>query len=258
MNALPSFLVRPALLAAFAILAFPCSAQRGDESLTSDFSRLSAKERSRIAAKETEEAAKDTSYQALMHKADNAFQAGRYQEALATFQQARVLRPYNVYPKVKIEDLQALIRKKEQENKVPAPPEALPEDTTARPVKAPPALVPEKVQPTLPEEEKPVPAPAPTPLEERVPASLPRHPQPLPPAKAAESPPARAIEPPAPAVMGERIYREAGAVVTERTVEDDGKAVVYRKVVHPWGQTFYFQDGRAILQREWDQRFSGQ
>lgn len=252
MNALSAFLVRTALLAALFAPAMPCIAQREDGSLTSGFDKLSAKERSKIAARETEEAGKDTAYQALMRNADHSFQAGRYEEALATFQQARVLRPYNVYPKVKIQDLQALIKKKELERAA-----QLKDTTQGFTEGPPPAAVPVEHPAPKPTEEAPVTAP---PME-AAPAPLPKPaaaPQPIPPAQKAKPAQTLPSEPAPPTTLGERIYMEAGAVVTERTVEDDGKAVVYRKVAHSWGQTYYFKDGRAILQREWDQRFTGQ
>ena len=50
-----------------------------------------------------------------MKQADAAFRAGRYEDALAAFHEARSIRPYNVYPKVKIQDLQALIKKQDEE-----------------------------------------------------------------------------------------------------------------------------------------------
>ena len=59
-----------------------------------------------------------------------------------------------------------------------------------------------------------------------------------------------------PTTIGERVYMEAGATVIERTVEDEGRNVVYKKVVHPWGQTFHFKDGLAISEREWKGRFN--
>jgi len=87
-------------------------------------------------------------------------------------------------------------------------------------------------------------APAPTPSPE------PSTPRPKAPAHKAPVPEEK------PSTLGERVYIEAGAVVTERTVDDEGKAVTYRKVVHSWGQTYYFKEGLAISQYQWDKRFS--
>ena len=45
----------------------------------------------------------------VMQRAERAFQEGRYEEAIKGYEEARSMRPYNVYPKVKIEDLRALL-----------------------------------------------------------------------------------------------------------------------------------------------------
>ena len=104
--------IRAGLLVCSLLIAMlTASGQKGDSSLTKDFPKLSSKERSRIAAKEVEESKKDDAYQLAMLNAERSFQQGRYEEALVFYESARALRPYNVYPKVKIEDLHALINK---------------------------------------------------------------------------------------------------------------------------------------------------
>lgn len=268
MNTIAASVVRWACLFLLASVAYAAKAQRDNESLTGDFGKLSAKERSRIAEREVAESAKDTLYQRVMHNADLAFQQGRYQDALAAFQQARKLRPYNVYPKVKIEDLQALIKKQEQE--------AAKQAALAAPPPAPaPVATPDPASP--PKADEPAPAPAPTPAPPPPPNAPPEKaaamPAPPPPAPTREQP--GTIPPPAKPVPakeprhaapnkaakaapppGERIYKEAGAVVTERTLPDGDHTVTYKRVAHPWGQTFYFKDGRAIPAREWNERFN--
>lgn len=261
MNTCFTFLVRVGFLVLAAMWAAPCAAQGKDGSLTTDFKKLSPKERSKIAAQETEAAAMDSGYQDIMQQADVAFRAGRYEDALAAFQHARTLRPYNVYPKVKIQDLQALIKQRDQERaaqKPEPPPAATPEQTeapkpaaTAPPVTPPPVETgpaPPEATPVeqdtpapLPVEKKQVPAPGSTPLPHATPSDRTR------PTPAGD---------PKPASIGERVYMEAGATVTERTVADEGRPVVYKKVVHSWGPTFYFKDGLAISEREWKDRFT--
>ncbi len=253
---------RTPVLLFFAWGCLSCLAQGKRESLTRDFAGLPAKERSRIAAREAEEARQDTLYQRLMREGDLAFQAGHYDEALDTFRQARELRPYNVYPKVKIEDLQALIRKREaavaaeaappvapveQPEAVSAPqgPEAVaahppaaaaPEDAPAPQPTASPSIAPAPDKPpAVPERPPAIPAKA-------------DPPPPLPPPPVAEEQPVRET--------GSRVYLQAGAVVTENSVEENGKVVVYKRVAHPWGQTFYFKDGLDMTAREWEARFT--
>lgn len=251
MNALAAPFVRLAGAAFLAICTLQMAAQEGEKGLTSDFGKLSAKERTRIADQENQAAMADSGYQDLMHTADLAFQQGRYQDALAAFQEARSLRPYNVYPKVKIQDLQALIRRKEAEKAQQAP-DTLTEapapnhlNVAAPAVPAPKETAPQQAPPAI--QQADLPPARPTPQASTAPAAT-RHAPPLP------GPPSSNVK--TSPLPGERIYKEAGAVVTERTVADEGRLTVYKKVVHPWGQTFHFKDGQAIPPREWKERFS--
>src|SRR5690606_31017910 len=150
MNTCCAFLVR----AFFALLlCWPSGLVLAQGELTKDFSKLSAKERSRIAAHENLEAAADSGYQALMQQADLYFQAGEYETALEHYEQARTLRPYNVYPKVKIEDLQTMIRRRNAEQAAPAPLPAPTEEVSPdkAPLAAPaPSPVPVPASPAVP------------------------------------------------------------------------------------------------------------
>jgi hypothetical protein len=256
-------LVRRALVVAAMALALPGLSQDGKGGLTKDFDKLSAKERTKIAARENQEAAVDTNYQSVMRAAESAFQDGDYEKALARFQEARKMRPYNVYPKVKIQDLQVLLKKQADEKA--AQPAAVVDTAVVRPEPAAPVVAPAP----RPVEAPPVAVPPPPQTAtvvalaatEPPPASAPEavkvsEPPPPPPAAPA---PARVVqvpeEAPVPKTLGERIFIEAGAVVTERTVMDEDRATVYRRVVHPSGQVFTFKDGLAIPERMWDERF---
>ena len=221
-------------------------AQNDRGSLTEDFPDLSAKERARIASKEKDDAAKDGAYQALMLEGERDFQEGRYEEALATYEKARAMRPYNVYPKVKIEDLRAILKKQaaRPDSAVAATPPPVP--AFERPVPVPPAAI--EVSDTAKlavrkEEPKPIVVP---PVEE-------------PPAKEnAAAPVVKSL--PAPSRKRdtgviERRYREGHAYVIERAVEVDGRVVIYKRVFHNYGQVFYFEDGLSVDERVWKQRF---
>jgi len=278
MNFRPALLVRVVCLLLAPGWTVPCVAQGGDGSLTGDFKKLSPKERSKIAARETHEAAADSGYQDIMKQADAAFRAGRYEDALAAFHEARSIWPYNVYPKVKIQDLQALIKKQDEERVgqtpvVPPPADPpgpavvatpSPQETPEPPLNTPHPLV--SPDPPL-DTTAPSVAPLPSPVEtETTPAPMEKKPVPAAdmappniPAAASVNQTRRASTPGPdirPITIGERIYMEAGATVTERTVEDEGRPVVYKKVVHPWGQTYHFKDGLAISDREWNDRFN--
>lgn len=272
MNTRSAILVRLLCMLMLSTWTLHGTAQGKNGELTKDFDKLSPKERSRIAAQETKEAAEDSGYQALMREADQAFQAARYEEALAIYKKARVMRPYNVYPKVKIQDLQVLIKKRDLEKAAEAPsPVPEPDATEVQELSPPSAPAPEAHPPAAAvaapvATPTPVPATVATPSPLPTPASTPApisNPEPVEDTRPVPTPvvtkdPVHTSPAPrvSPIPLGERVYVEAGAVVTERTVEDDGKVVIYRKVVHAWGQTFYFKEGLAISQFQWDQRFS--
>lgn len=232
--------IRHAFLLSGAFVWCAAFAQKDRGSLTDQFPGMSAKERSRIAAKEAEEAQKDANYQDVMRAAELSFQEGRYEEAISGYEQARALRPYNVYPKVKIEDLRALIARQAAEK-----------DTTdmveEHPVDPEPETGPQ-ARPTEPAASEPVqpyvmpPATDPAPVvdvaQEKISA-----PPPTPSfAKAAEG-------------IIEQRYREGHAFVIERAVTIDGRLVKYKRVYHPHGQTFYFEDGFSVDERVWKARF---
>ncbi len=256
-SALRPLLATVLLFGALGVLAQPPA----QESLTEDFPGLSAKERSRIAKKEVEAAAADTAFQALMKASEALFQERRYEEALEGFRKARAARPYNVYPKVKIHDLEAMLSKKAGGavttptdlpapdpvaptspplNETPAPfqdgPSADPPPAVTAPVPAP-AVARPKVDPPVP---RPLPDPVP------VPSSSP-----------AVAPPPTIEGTPTKDGMVERSFKEGNAYVIERSVTEDGRTTVFKRVIHPWGGTYHFRDGKAIDERVWKEQFGG-
>lgn len=235
--------IRRTLILACALACWCSGRAQGERgSLTQDFPEMSAKERGRIAAKEAEEAEKDGNYQEVMRTAELAFQEGRYEEAIRRYEEARAMRPYNVYPKVKIEDLQALLAR-----------QALKQDT---------AVV---VEAFSAPSDPPVPArvaePPPPPV--RVEMHVPPSSTEAPPSKPSQVQPGEQATTPAQPVRSsgpadgiiERRYREGHAFVIERAVSVEGRVVKYKRVYHPYGQTFYFEDGLAVDERIWKARF---
>lgn len=221
------------------------------QGVESQFGDMSAKERSRIAKAEEEGASKDSQYQALMAHAENLFREQQFEEALERFIEARDLRPYNVYPRVKIQDLQALIARRDQEAETPVAP-TLP---SPEPIAPPADHAPQEVQRTVPVQPEGVGKPSP-----KAPA-----PEPVQPPKAVHRPePAvkqqapRVQETTTPLEEGERIYKEGRAVVVERSATVEGKLVIFRKVLHPWGEVMYFRDGASIPERAWVEAFGAQ
>lgn len=231
-----------------------CMAQ-GDAGLTEEFSKLSAKERARIAKQEQEEAAKDPIYQAVMAQAEDLFKQRQYDEALARFTEARGIRPYNVYPKVKIQDLQALIAERDAE-------QAARPDTSAPVIRtSAPALVPvvEPVEAIVEVPSKPIVETAPKPKEEPHPVPRPvvEKPKVAPPIRDTVRVAPAPVEaaPKLPDGTTERTYQEGRAIVLERQVVTHGKSVIFKKVTHPRGEPVYFKDGIAIPARVWNEAF---
>lgn len=238
-----ALLVGAAMVCGSAVHAQP------DTSLTREFGHLSAKARARIAKQEQQDAAGDARYQAVMAEAEVLFQAKRYDESLDRFQAARTMRPLNVYPKVKIQDLQAFIAERNaakaevvRDSLRSLPVETTPAkeastSTTAAPVVAEAQkeaiVVPPKKEPPI------------TPTKQERPNT--------------EAPKERlAMEtsaPPPTDGLVERMYVEGRATVLERKLTRNGRVEVYRKVTHPWGQIVHFRDGVAISEREWAEVF---
>lgn len=224
------------------LLAGAMAAAQPETSLTPEFAGLSAKERARLAKKEQEDALQDARFQGLMNRAETEFQEQRFEEALATYQEARALRPLNVYPKVKIQDLQALIAKRKAEQA------GMPEAITLTEAKAeerPPSEAVPPLAPEVPvvrtEEPRSQPASAPVAPKPKVSATVPPQERP------SQATPAE----PLPDGIQERSFLEGRAVVQERSITRSGVTTVYRKVTHPWGQVVHFRDGAAISEREW-------
>ena len=217
-----------------------------DSSLTKEFERMSAKERARVAKQEEVGAAKDSGFQAAMAEAETLFKQQQYDAALEKYQAARRLRPLNVHPKVKIQDLQALIKRREEARAkeiplVPAPSiPVLPERTEVLDAAQPsgPAIT-SSEQPVKETATKPVLAP-----------SRPRQAvaAPVRTSNSLSSSPAHK----SPDGVNERMYMEGRAVVIERVLTVDGRSEVYRKVTHPWGAVNYFRDGSPVPERVWN------
>jgi len=222
-----------------------CMAQR-DSSLTKDFERLSAKQRARIAAEEEQAAALDTAYQARMASAEGRFQEGAFEDALGLYRQARTMRPYNVHPKVKIQDLEALVARQKAAPSPPAvkedPPASVPVAVEAQPKVVPPVVDQAPVPPAV--TSAPSASPMTGPKVVRVSVPVTTVPEP------AEPSPADGVH--------ERMFKEGRAVVLERQVVEDGRPTLWRMVTHPWGEVVYFKDGEPVPARVWSEQFPPQ
>lgn len=227
------------------------------ESLTEEFPGLTAKERSRIAKKEVEEAAADTAFRSIMVAAEDLFRQQRYEDALRAYQQARLKRPYNVYPKVKIHDLEGMIRARN----AAAPEPAVEPPAPDPPVAAVPVAVVPDASPLPPVQADPVVPPKATVQPGKPAPAVVAPPTPVDPVKATNTdrPPVQKEALPVPKTDGlvERTYKEGNAHVIERTVTEDGRSAVYKRVIHPWGTIYHFRDGKSIDERVWKEAFGG-
>ncbi|MBL7983215.1 MAG: hypothetical protein JNL52_15545 [Flavobacteriales bacterium] len=250
-------LIRTLLVAALLGGALNVGAQV-DTSLTKEFAGMSAKERTRVAKQETEDAARDPAFQAVMQEAETLFAGQHYDEALERFKEARRMRPLNVYPKVKIKDLEALIAKRDAER--PSEPPVEPTVPAPTPVVVAPIPAPQPTKPEPVKEEPPKVDPSPAPVVPPAPAPVVRTaPAERPAPAVATSPTVRdSAKTALPDGTHERIYKEGRAVVQERRVVANGQETVYRKVTHPWGDVVYFQDGLAVPARVWAEVFGNQ
>lgn len=226
------------------MLAVTVSAQPGE--LTDEFGKLNAKERARIARQEEENAAKDAVFQGLMAEAEERFRTTDFDGALAKYQEARALRPYNVYPKVKIQDLQALIARRDAgKHQEPVPmttePSPVTEATLVPPVDEAPVIRPEVKSGAMPSAPEPSFEPA---TVRSVPPIDTRTEQPV-----RGQSVVRSMEPGPRLEEGERVYKEGRSVVVETATAEDGRIVLYRKVSHPWGEDHFFRDGLPISDR---------
>lgn len=266
MRLLPAFVFVLILISGFAT-----SAIAQEEGLARDFEKLSAKERARIAKEEHEAAQVDAAFQTVMALAEDLFRQVKYEESMAKFKEARTMRPYNVYPKVKIQDLQALIAKRDAAA-AEAAPEPGPVVQNAPSVTTGP-IAPIAVEPAMPD--KPVPvasgrlvisATVREPATEMVrtprllrveetrkgvpgeQGSLPDRAKPT-----VAVPPSQV-----PALVeGQRVYKEGRSVVVENTIGREGHLVTFRKVSHPWGEVNFFRDGVSISARGYQQAMEG-
>lgn len=232
--------------------------QPTDDSLTPDFAGKSAKERSRIAAKEEAEARADREFQQLMEEAERLFRAGDYDASLERFKEARSVRPYNVYPKVKIQDLQALIAKRDaaraEEPAQPLVPATKVEqpngaEAVTAPISAPAQVAPEAMPappPPRDEDRRPVQV-APKPL-----AVEPRN-RPVPAEQPHRADVAKRTLPDQPCT--ERMFREGTFLITERSCTGPEGTDVYRRVLPRWGVPTHFLNGAAIPERMWHEAF---
>lgn len=230
-----------------------------------DFKKLSAQERSAIAEREMLEAARDSDFLRLMDEGYSLFVQKHYLKAIRKYEVARDLRPYNVYPKVIITDIELsmkdtlqMLRENETEE----------ERTADRFERKPPPELPnrEKEMKEFDEREK-----------ERLKnvdkweknqrrqvadqVDLKKDED----DKKLELQPLTGQDVPVASIedlqkelgkqysegITQRSYDEGNRKITEHIVVKNGLGNEYKRVEHAWGGKFYFKNGSSISERVW-------
>lgn len=231
-----------------------------------NFAELSSKERINIAEKEESEAKNDTKFQSLMQEGHLLFKDKHYLKAIHSYEKAQDRRPYNVYPKVIIADIELSMKDtlqtlraaeraealKEELEKAEKPAEIKKEEKSENPE-------PESEKERREKQEK---------WENQERAKLERQ---------RELEKQRENEKPAETQMAgdvvklstedfkkdlgqkypdgitEEMTTEGNKTIIKRIVVSNNVGNEYKKVVHGWGGVFYFKNGEAVTDRVWIQ-----
>jgi len=231
-----------------------------------EFSQLSTKKRISIAEKEEREAVKDQEFQSLMQTGHEYFKGKHYLKAIHSYEEAQDKRPYNVYPKVIISDielsmkdtletLRAAEKAEEQSNNLK---KVRKQESVDEPKEKPDANVESEKERMKKQEE----------WERRERARLERERE-LKKEKEAAKPAEvkmagdvailsnedfqKELGEKFPNGTTEEIYTEGNKTITKRIVVLNNLGNEYKKVVHNWGGVFYFKNGEAVTERVWIQ-----
>jgi hypothetical protein len=225
------------------------------------FADLPAKKRISIAEQEEIEAKADEGFQKMMMEGHELFKAKHYLKAIRKYEEAKEKRPYNVYPKVIIDDIELsmkdtlkvlraaekeeLLRKaaNPSEEKVEEPKESVvPEETREERLEKMDdweAMEREKRERAREEEEA---KPEIPPVKKSSAGDVPN-------LSMADF--QKDLAKRYPEGVTETIEKEGNRTVTTRIFVADGKGSEYKKVVHDWGGVFYFKNGEAVTERVW-------
>ncbi len=232
-----------------------------------DLSGFSAKERAEIARQEQFEAATDRNFLNLMDQAHDLFVRNEYLKSIRKYEEAGALRPMNVYPPVKIRDIELamkdtlkILRQREKEEQ---------SDTSQ-------SSVAEK--PQLPNRQKEMDEFEQKEQERRQKAEdweesqrrQMAHQRALKKEQEEESMelsdqdgtdvPQTSIEEfqldlakQYNSGVTQRTYQDGQRSITERIVVKGDKGNEYKRVEHPWGGKFFFKNGTPISEETWNQ-----
>lgn len=227
-----------------------------------DWEKLSTRERIQIAEREKLESKTDAEFQQLMHEGHRLFEGRHYLQAIHKYEEAQQKRPYNVYPKVIIADIELsmkdtlqVLRRAEQEQRSrqntrarrPQP------DTTRSDRRSEPKLTETKEETIdrLDEWERQV-------RRDRRQQRANDTPE-VPPSPSSSGDVGRMTIEEYQSELGreypqgvtETVEKQGNKTITNRIVVQGDKGNAYRKVEHDWGGIFYFKNGEAVTERVW-------
>lgn len=230
-----------------------------------DFAQLSTKERINIAENEEKEASGDDLFQTMMQDGHELFKERHYLKAIHAYEKAQERRPYNVYPKVIIADIELSMKdtlqtlraaekaevQKEQLKKTKTP-EVNPEPQKETPKPESEKERQEKLEKWENQErermerererekERNEAQPAETQMDGDV-------------AVLSTEDFRKELGERYPSGVTEEVYTEGNKTITKRIIVSNNIGNEYKKVVHGWGGIFYFKNGEAVTERVWTQ-----
>lgn len=229
-----------------------------------DFADLSTKERINLAEKEETESATDADFQQMMQAGHELFKGQHYLKAIHTYEKAQDRRPYNVYPKVIIADIELSMKDTLQtlraaEKAQTQSQKMQPEQKSVKPDTKP---VTQTIDETKEErleklnnweneerarrereraEEKEKDA---KPTEVIMEGDV---------EKLSTADYQKELASKYPSGITENVSKEGNKLIITRVVVKDTIGNEYKKVVHDWGGVFYFKNGEAVTERVWTQ-----
>ena len=229
-----------------------------------EFSQLSTKKRISIAEKEEKEAKMDDQFQSMMLTGHEFFKGKHYLKAIHSYENAQDKRPYNVYPKVIIADIELSMKdtlatlraaeKVEEQNKNLQKPEKIEEPLKGDPDQN---MDNEKERQKKQEDWE---------RKERAKLERERDLQ----KEKEEAKPTEVKMAGDVAILStvdfqkelgeqfpngttEEMYTEGNKTIIKRIVVSNNLGNEYKKVVHNWGGVFFFKNGEAVTERVWIQ-----
>ena len=224
--------------------------------------KLSPEERIELAERENMEASTDPTFLNLMDQAHQLFRERHYLKAIRAYESAQQARPNNVYPKVKIADIELSMKdtlaqlraeeKREQQNNAQAFQLPEREQPKARNLEAEQQQEAERLK-LVEQWERGIRGNTPDPpKQEEQPHAKPQNTN-ADVVQLTEDDMQRELAENYPPGITERVYQDGSRKVTSRVVVKDGKGNEYKKVEHGWGGRFYFKNGSPISEGTWQQ-----